>query len=65
MSDQGEVEVQAQGTNVLPKDVVSEIGHVKLFNKWSYDDLEIRDISLTYAHARSIAEKRHFESFRD
>jgi small subunit ribosomal protein S5e len=32
---------------VLPKDVVSEIGTIKLFNKWSYEDVEIRDISLT------------------
>ena len=33
---------------VLPKDVIQEIGTVKLFNKWSYEDVEIRDISLTY-----------------
>ena len=50
MSD-GEVEVEApQGYPVLPKDVVSEIGSTKLFNKWSYEDVEIRDISLTYVH---------------
>ena len=48
MSD-GEVEVEApQGYSVLPKDVVAEIGTTKLFNKWSYEDVEIRDISLTY-----------------
>ena len=48
MSD-GEVEVEAvQGVQVLPKDVVTEIGSTKLFNKWSYEDVEIRDISLTY-----------------
>lgn len=47
MSD-GEVEVeQASGYQVLPKDVTSEIGSTKLFNKWSYEDVEIRDISLT------------------
>ncbi|KAK3650838.1 ribosomal protein S5 [Elasticomyces elasticus] len=47
MSD-GEVEVEApQGYQVLPKDVTAEIGSVKLFNKWSYEDVEIRDISLT------------------
>jgi small subunit ribosomal protein S5e len=47
MSDSGEVEV---GTlyPVLPKEVTAEIGSVKLFNKWSYEDVEIRDISLTY-----------------
>lgn len=48
MSD-GEVEVEApQGFPVLPKEVTSEIGTTKLFNKWSYEDVEIRDISLTY-----------------
>ncbi|KAG9802856.1 40S ribosomal protein S5, partial [Aureobasidium melanogenum] len=31
----------------LPKDVAQEIGSVKLFNKWTYEDVEIRDISLT------------------
>ena len=48
MSD-GEVEVEAvQAYPVLPKDVTAEIGSTKLFNKWSYEDVEIRDISLTY-----------------
>lgn len=43
-----EVEVEAvQGYQVLPKEVVEEIGSIKLFNKWSYEDVEIRDISLT------------------
>jgi len=47
MSD-GEVEVEApQGYSVLPKEVTQEIGSTKLFNKWSYEDVEIRDISLT------------------
>lgn len=47
MSD-GEVEVEApQGYAVLPKEVTQEIGSTKLFNKWSYEDVEIRDISLT------------------
>jgi hypothetical protein len=51
MSD-GEVEVETpQGYPVLPKDVTSEIGTTKLFNKWSYEDVEIRDISLTYVIA--------------
>ena len=50
MSD-GEVEVEApQGYPVLPKEVTAEIGSTKLFNKWSYEDVEIRDISLTYVH---------------
>lgn len=62
------VEVTPSGYEVLPKEVTSEIGSVKLFNKWfvqiqinrggetgqlltanhrSYEDVEIRDISLT------------------
>ena len=50
MSDNGEeVEVEAPtGYQVLPKDVTAEIGSTKLFNKWSYEDVEIRDISLTF-----------------
>lgn len=49
MSDNGEVEVEAPtGYQILPKDVTAEIGSIKLFNKWSYEDVEIRDISLTY-----------------
>lgn len=49
MSDNGEVEVEVPSvtSNVLPKDVTAEIGSIKLFNKWSYEDVEIRDISLT------------------
>ncbi|KAI5302181.1 hypothetical protein KEM56_000943, partial [Ascosphaera pollenicola] len=47
MSDHGEIEVeQAVAFPALPKDVASEIGQVKLFNKWSYDDIEVRDVSL-------------------
>jgi small subunit ribosomal protein S5e len=35
MSDNEEVEVEAvQGYQVLPKEVVDEIGSIKLFNKW-------------------------------
>jgi small subunit ribosomal protein S5e len=56
MSDTGEVEVELPSNfNVLPKDVTDEIGSVKLFNKWTYEDVEIRDISLTYASALCIA----------
>jgi small subunit ribosomal protein S5e len=48
MSDSGEIEVETvQGYQVLPKEVTDEIGSIKLFNKWSYEDVEIRDISLT------------------
>lgn len=47
MSDNGEVEVAVAAFPVLPKEVSEEIGSIKLFNKWSYDDVEIKDISLT------------------
>ena len=48
MSDTAEVEVEnPSGYMVLPKDVTEEIGAIKLFNKWSYEDVEVRDISLT------------------
>ncbi len=48
MSDTAEVEVESpSGYMVLPKDVTAEIGSIKLFNKWSYEDVEVRDISLT------------------
>lgn len=48
MSDGGDIEVEATIlSDVLPKDVVKEVGNVKLFNKWDYD-VEVRDISLTY-----------------
>jgi hypothetical protein len=51
MSDNGEVEVEnTSGYSVLPKDVTNEIGSIKLFNKWAYEDVEIRDISLTYEY---------------
>jgi small subunit ribosomal protein S5e len=49
MSENEEVEVEVPSSTypVLPKEVTAEIGAVKLFNKWSYEDVEIRDISLT------------------
>lgn len=49
MSDSGEGESHTSLAipNLLPKDVTDEIGSIKLFNKWSYEDVEIRDISLT------------------
>ena len=47
MSENDEVEVDTPTFQVLPKDVAAEIGTIKLFNKWSYEDVEIRDISLT------------------
>ena len=47
MSENGEVEVEVPQTQILPKDVASEIGTIKLFNKWTYEDVEVKDISLT------------------
>jgi len=49
MSDNGDIEVEAAPVyTALPKEVTEEIGQgVKLFNKWSYEDVEVRDISLT------------------
>ncbi len=49
MSDnEVEVENPVSGYSVLPKNVTDEIGSIKLFSRWSYEDVEIRDISLTY-----------------
>lgn len=64
MSDNGEVEVQnpAGNLDVLPKEVTAEIGSVKLFNKWSYEDVEIRDISLTYDSLSNVLRTRHTET---
>ncbi|VVT53111.1 40S ribosomal protein uS7 [Magnusiomyces paraingens] len=50
-----EVEIEEQqeqvyvyeGFTKLPADVVAESGAIKLFNKWSFDDVEVKDISLT------------------
>lgn len=65
MSD-GEVEVEAvQAYPVLPKDVTQEIGSTKLFNKWSYEDVEIRDISLTYVHGKDIGDASQCGTWRD
>ena len=47
MSDNGEEVESPNGYPVLPKEVTEQMGSVKLFNKWSYEDVEIRDISLT------------------
>lgn len=52
MSDGGDIEVEnTTFSDVLPKDVVKEVGNIKLFNKWDYD-VEVRDISLTYVEAK-------------
>ena len=40
-------EVSTGGVPVLPKEITDQQGQVKLFNKWTYEDVEIRDISLT------------------
>jgi hypothetical protein len=57
MSDGGDIEVENSVLpEILPKDVVKEVGNVKLFNKWDYD-VEVRDISLTY-----VREKHHSQA---
>ncbi len=51
MSSNGEeVEVEVPTSNypALPKDVQSQAGIVRLFGRWDYSDVEVRDISLTY-----------------
>lgn len=50
MSDNGEVEVEipSGAFQVVPREAAEEIGSVKLFNKWTYEDIEVRDMSLTY-----------------
>jgi small subunit ribosomal protein S5e len=52
---EGEVDVgNFTGSNVIPKEILEQAGTIKLFNKWSYEDIEIRDISLTdYIQVRS------------
>lgn len=58
MSEGGDIEVESPIlSGVLPKDVVKEVGNIKLFNKWDYD-VEVRDISLTYVQPETIPAKR-------
>ena len=64
MSDGGDIEVENTTlSEVLPKDVVKEVGNIKLFNKWDYD-VEVRDISLTYVND-TIPEHRRFGRSRE
>jgi hypothetical protein len=35
-------------TQILPAEIVGD-GSIKLFNKWSFEDVEVKDISLTYS----------------
>lgn len=42
----GDVAVEQAMPSILPKDVIAEAGQVKLFNKWSYEEVEVKDISL-------------------
>ncbi|KAF2731634.1 40S ribosomal protein S5 [Polyplosphaeria fusca] len=47
MSDiESEVELPS-GTSALPASVAEQAGSTKLFQKWTFDDVEVRDISLT------------------
>lgn len=36
MSDNGEIEVESNTFQVLPKDVTAEIGSIKLFNRCTF-----------------------------
>lgn len=55
MSDGGDIEVENSVlSDVLPKDVVKEVGNIKLLNKWDYD-VEVRDISLTYVENEHLS----------
>lgn len=47
MSDVDNMSDVAPDTNVLPQDIAQQAGQIKLFSKWAYDDVEVRDISLT------------------
>lgn len=59
MSDGGDIEVENTAlVDILPKDVVKEVGSVKLFNKWDYSDVEVRDISLTYVSSPSSRKRK-------
>jgi hypothetical protein len=40
-------EEPTQQTPILSAEIVGD-GSVKLFNKWSFEDVEVKDISLTY-----------------
>jgi len=54
MSDAGDIEVEnVESYNILPKEVAEDLGTVKLFGRWDYD-VEVRDISLTYAISRNL-----------
>ena len=43
----GEEPTSRQHPPILSADIVGD-GSVKLFNKWSFEDVEVKDISLTY-----------------
>ena len=38
---------------ILPPEIVGD-GSVKLFNKWSFEDVEVKDISLTYSKSFGV-----------
>jgi small subunit ribosomal protein S5e len=45
MSDAGET---IETYDILPKEVTKDVGTIKLFGRWDYVEVEVRDISLTY-----------------
>lgn len=44
-------EVETSQIQILSPEIVGD-GSVKLFNKWSFEDVEVKDISLTYQPQR-------------
>ena len=53
-NDEVEVENPVSSWPVLPKEVTNELGSVKLFNKWSYEDVEVRQATLNPCRYRSL-----------
>ena len=62
MSDAGDIEVEnVESFNILPKEVTQDLGTVKLFGRWDYD-VEVRDISLTYAQSLKLMIKKKMQN---
>jgi small subunit ribosomal protein S5e len=50
-------------TAILPAEIVGD-GSIKLFNKWSFEDVEVKDISLTYSIPRTHANSSDYIQLR-
>lgn len=51
---EADVEIVTLNNSTLPKDIAADAGTVKLFSKWSFEDIEVKDISLTYERSREL-----------